>query len=163
MSNQINPEERSQNIVPATQGQLGTRAVGADDDIPKQPPSIPPEAIKVLMELTEMRASFGPDPETAKILAETERHAEDKKLEGYMATLEHRDRENERKHVRIVKRIGTEAHRGWAVLIASIIGAIAGIYLYLTGKQTIGVSLLIFAGIMIKDLAGKSVNSVDSE
>jgi hypothetical protein len=117
----------------------------------------------MLMELTEMRTSFGPDPETAKILAETERHAEEKKLEGYKATLEHRDRENERKHIRQLKKIRNESNRAWVVLIASIITAIGGIFLAITGKSTLGIPLLVFAGILIKDLAGKPPSSADSE
>jgi len=115
------------------------------------------------MELTEMRASFGPDPETAKILAETERHAEEKKLEGYKATLEHRDHENERKHIRQLKRIGNESNRSWVVLISSIIAAIGGVFLALDGKSNLGIPLLLFAGIMIKDLAGKPPSSIDPE
>jgi len=115
------------------------------------------------MELTEMRASFGPDPETAKILAETERHAEEKKLEGYKATLDHRDHENQRKHERLLKKLGNESKRAWVVLIASIIAAVCGIFFSVTGKSNLGVPLLLFAGILIKDLAGKPSSSADSE
>jgi len=83
----------------------------------------------------EWITSSGVRPEAAmkaaitKILAETERHAEEKKLEGYKATLEHRDHENERKHIRQLKRIGNESNRSWVVLISSIIAAIGGVFL----------------------------------
>jgi len=115
------------------------------------------------MELIETRTSFGPDPETARIIAETDRHAEEKKLEGYKATLEHRDHENERKHLRQIKRIGNESIRAWVVLVSSIVGAAVGIFLSVTGKSNLGIPLLLFAGILIKDLAGKPGTSGDSD
>jgi hypothetical protein len=149
--------------VPAFVGQPQADSSFREDDGSKDAPSLPPEAVRMLMELTEMRASFGPDPETAKILAETERHAEEKKLEGYKATLEHRDHENERKHIRQLKRIGNESNRSWVVLISSIIAAIGGVFLALDGKSNLGIPLLLFAGIMIKDLAGKPPSSIDPE
>lgn len=83
------------------EGQVDPSSSTREDDGPKEGQALPPQAVRMLMELTEMRASFGPDPETARIIAETERHAEEKKLEGYKATLEFRDRENERKHLRL--------------------------------------------------------------
>jgi hypothetical protein len=48
-------------------------------------------------------------------------------------------------------------------LIASIITAIGGIFLSITGKSNPGIPLLVFAGILIKDLAGKPPSSADSE
>jgi hypothetical protein len=149
--------------VSSIEGQAEAESSFREDDGLKNGVGLPPQAVRMLMELTEMRASFGPDPETAKILAETERHAEEKKLEGYKATLEHRDHENERKHVRLLKKLGNESKRSWVVLIASIIAAIGGIFLALDGKSNLGIPLLLFAGIMIKDLAGKPPSSIDTE
>lgn len=149
--------------VPNIEGQAAPSASIREDDGPTDGAVLPPQAVKMLMELTEMRTSFGPDPETARIIAETERHAEEKKLEGYKATLEHRDHENERKHIRQLKKIGNESMRAWVVLVASIIAAIGGIFLSVTGKSNLGVPLLVFAGILIKDLAGKPSSPTDSE
>jgi hypothetical protein len=149
--------------ISSIEGQVDPSISGQEDDGPKGEVTLPPQAVKMLMELTEMRASFGPDPETAKILAETERHAEEKKLEGYKATLKHRDNENERKHIRLLKKIGNESKRAWVVLIASIITAIGGIILSITGRSNLGIPLLVFAGILIKDLSGKPPSSTDSE
>jgi hypothetical protein len=149
--------------VSSIEGQAEDDSSYREDDGPKDGVSLPPQAVRMLMELTEMRASFGPDPETARIIAETERHAEEKKLEGYKATLEHRDHENERKHIRLLKKLGNESKRSWVVLVASIVAAIGGVFLALDGKSNLGIPLLLFAGIMIKDLAGKPPSSVDSE
>jgi hypothetical protein len=149
--------------VSSIDGQVDPSSAVREDDGSKGEAPLPPQAVRMLMELTEMRASFGPDPETAKILAETERHAEEKKLEGYKATLKHRDNENERKHIRLLKKIGNESKRAWVVLIASIITAIGGIFLSITGRSNLGIPLLVFAGILIKDLSGKPSSSVDSE
>jgi hypothetical protein len=120
--------------VSSIEGQVDPSSSAREDDGSKGEVALPPQAVRMLMELTEMRTSFGPDPETARILAETERHAEEKKLEGYKATLEFRDHENDRKHIRILKKIGNESKRAWVVLIASIITAISGIILSITGR-----------------------------
>jgi len=149
------------NGIPEIERQADPDQPAREHDLPKDMSALPPQAVRMLLELTEMRTSLGPDPETAKILAETERHAEEKRLEGYKATLDHRDHENERKHVRQLKKIGNESKRAWVVLIASIVAAAGGVFLSLTGKSGLGIPLLVFAGIMIKDLAGKPASSVD--
>jgi len=87
----------------------------------------------------------------------------EKKLEGYRATLEHRDKENERKHLRLLKKIGNENVRTSVVLVASIIAAVTGVLLSIEQKSSLGIPLLLFAGILIKDLAGKPSSSTDSE
>jgi hypothetical protein len=122
---------------------------------------MPPPQFQAWM--AQFTQKLGPDPETTKILADTERYAEEKRLEGYKATLEHKDRENERKHIRLVKKMGSESKRTWAVLIASIVAAVVGVFFAVTGKSNLGIPLLVFAGIMIKDLAGKPSSSADTE
>jgi hypothetical protein len=64
--------------VSSIEGQIDPESSARADDGPKGDVTLPPQAVRMLMELTEMRTSFGPDPETAKILAETERHSEEK-------------------------------------------------------------------------------------
>jgi hypothetical protein len=125
------------------------------------PPDIqlpPPQVQAMFMQLM---AKSGPDPETSKIMAEMEQHAEDNKLEAFKANLEHRNRENERRHVRILQQFRNESRRSLVVLIASILAAVVGLYLSVTGKSAIGIPLLVYAGILIKDLAGKQGASVD--
>jgi hypothetical protein len=122
---------------------------------------MPPPQFQAWM--AQFTQKLGPDPETTKILADTERYAEEKRLEGYKATLEHKDRENERRHIRLVKKMGSESKRTWAVLIASIVAAVVGVFFAVTGKSNLGIPLLVFAGIMIKDLAGKPSSSADTE
>jgi hypothetical protein len=145
------------------EGQTAQVSAHVENDRLRGELALPPQAARILMELIETRTSFGPDPETARIIAETDRHAEEKKLEGYKATLEHRDHENERKHLRQIKRIGNESIRAWVVLVSSIVGAAVGIFLSVTGKSNLGIPLLLFAGILIKDLAGKPGTSGDSD
>jgi len=121
--------------------------------------TLPPQAVRMLMELTEMRASFGPDPETAKVFAETERFSEARKLEGFIATLNHKNLENERKHERAKMRLNHENKRAWAVLLSSVIAAAFAIYFSMTGHADLGIPMLVFAGILIKDLSGKTSHS----
>jgi hypothetical protein len=148
--------------VPRIEGQAAHPPLIRDEDCSKDG-VLPQQAVKMLMELTEMRASVGPDPETARIIAETDRHAEEKKLEGYKATLEHRDKENERRHFRQLKKIRNENVRSTVVLVASIIAAVTGIFLAMDGKSGLGIPLLVFAGVLIKDLAGRPPSSADSD
>jgi hypothetical protein len=144
------------------EGQSGPLSSLSEDNGSKDELPLPPQAVRILMQMIETRTSFGPDPETARIIAETDRHVEEKKLEGYKATLEHRDKENERKHLRLLKKISNENVRASVVLVASIIAAISGVFLSVDGKSSLGIPLLLFAGILIKDLAGKP-SSTDSE
>lgn len=163
MSSEADIQRAKENAASRIEGQDASTPLASQKETGMKDAGLPPQAVRWLAEMTEMRTSFGPDPETARILAETERHAEEKKLEGYKATLEHRDRENDRKHIRLLARIKNESRRAWVVLIASIVAAICGVFFSVTGKSNLGIPLLVFAGIMIKDLAGKVSTSIDSE
>src|SRR6266849_6249232 len=44
------------------------------------------------------KMTLGPDPETAKVMADTEKHHESCRLDGYKANLKNQDEEGKRKH-----------------------------------------------------------------
>ncbi|HVU45431.1 MAG TPA: hypothetical protein VHD85_04850, partial [Terracidiphilus sp.] len=44
------------------------------------------------------RSSSGPDPETARAIAQAEMHEESCRLQGYKESLKTRDKQNEREH-----------------------------------------------------------------
>jgi hypothetical protein len=110
----------------------------------------------MLMELTEMRASIGPDPETAKILAETERHAEDNKLEGYKATLESRNHQSQRDHEYRLEQLRHISFERRVVLFGSLAALIVGGTLSLKGNSQLGNPIMSAAlTLLITLLTGK--------
>jgi hypothetical protein len=123
------------------EGQAVSASSELEEGALKDGETLPPQAIqalKLLMESTEMRASFGPDPETAKIIAETERHAEEKKLEGYKATLEHRDKQSQRDQDFRMQQLRHSALDRRIVLFSSLIALAGGAALSFRGDPQLG-------------------------
>jgi len=125
--------------VSSLEGQVAQPPQVRDEVCSKDGVLAPEAAAKILMELTEMKASFGPDPETAKVLAETERHAEEKKLEGYKATLEHRDRQSQRDQEFRMEQLKHSATDRRIVLFSSLTALVGGAALSLKGDPQLGV------------------------
>jgi hypothetical protein len=123
--------------VSSLEGQVAHPSQVRDEDCSKDG-VLAPEAVKMLMELTEMKASFGPDPETAKVLADTERHAEEKKLEGYKATLEHRDRQSQRDQEFRMAQLKHSAADRRIVLFSALAALVGGAALSLKGDPQLG-------------------------
>lgn len=100
---------------------------------------------------------FGPDPETSKILAQSEIHQEDCRLKGYQATLQNRDQQNQRDHEYRMKRLGHETAMQIIVLLMAVAGAGVGLYLVVSGHLAIGSNVLV-ASVMtvLYVLGGKS-------
>jgi hypothetical protein len=79
--------------------------------------------------LSKTTLGFGPDPETARIIAESEMHEEDCRLKGYTAQLQNKDLQSSRDHEFRCKRLNREFAMTISVLAASIAGAATGLYL----------------------------------
>lgn len=107
--------------------------------------------------LAKSTTSFGPDPETAKIMADAEMHEEDCKLKGYQSTLQNRDQQNQRDHEFRLKRLSHETAMQIIVLLTAVGGAGAGLYLLLKGNAVVGGNILV-ASVMtiLYVLGGKS-------
>ena len=93
--------------------------------------------------LAKSTTSFGPDPETARIIAESEMHGEDCKLKGYQATLQNRDQQNQRDHVFRLKRLQHETAMQIIVLVAAVCGSGVGLYLVVEGHTGVGGNVLV--------------------
>jgi hypothetical protein len=107
--------------------------------------------------LSRTTLGFGPDPETAKILAESEMHEEDCRLKGYTAQLQNKDSQNSRDHDFRCMRLNREFAMNIAVLVASVAGAATGLYLLVQGHTQIGSNLLIAsAAILLYLLKGSA-------
>jgi hypothetical protein len=110
----------------------------------------------MLAQFTQMRASLGPDPETAKIIAETERHSEDKRLEGYRATLDQRDRQSQRDQEYRMAQLKHSAAERRIVLFGSMVAIVVGGVLSLKGDPQLGNPIMSAAlTVLITLLTGK--------
>lgn len=107
--------------------------------------------------LSKTTLGFGPDPETAKVIAESEMHEEDCRLKGYTAQLQNKDLQSSRDHEFRCKRLNREFAMAISVLIASIAGAGIGLYLLIERHTQIGSNLLIAsAAILLYLLKGNA-------
>ncbi|MGC9223946.1 MAG: hypothetical protein ACP5E2_08470 [Terracidiphilus sp.] len=110
---------------------------------------LPPETRDVVSVIAGFfRSTTGPDPETAKIVAESEMHEETCKLEGYKETLKLRDKQSERDHEFRKKKLNHETGKALIVILVAVSGIIAGLYLLVSkNNSAVGTPLLV-AGFM---------------
>lgn len=108
------------------------------------------------------RSTSGPDPETAKILAETEMHEETCKLQGFTESLKVRDQQNARDHDFRQKKLNHETAKGVIVMVVCLGGIICGLYLIVAKHDSaVGTPLLVAAFMAM--LGGKSIFPKDKE
>jgi hypothetical protein len=131
---------------------------------------LPPEIEKLPPEMRTMmsvmagffRSTSGPDPETARILAQTEMHEETCKLQGFTESLKVRDQQNDRDHQFRTKRLNHETAKSIVVLVVCLGGIVCGLYLIVAkNNSTVGTPLLV-AGFMAM-LGGKSILPKDKD
>ena len=100
------------------------------------------------------KTTVGPDPESAKIMAQTEMHAEDSRLAGYKATLVNRDEQSKRDHEYRLKRLNHESSIVKIVLGVAVLGASFGIYFIISDRAATGGQILIASFMTIIYLLG---------
>ncbi|MGB7546233.1 MAG: hypothetical protein WBM14_00655 [Terracidiphilus sp.] len=124
---------------------------------------LPPETRDVVSVIAGFfRSTTGPDPETAKIVAETEMHEESCKLDGYKETLKTRDRQSERDHEFRKKRLNHETAKSMVIALVSVGGVIAGLYLLVAkNNSSVGTPLLVASFMAL--IGGKSLFPKDKE
>ncbi|SRR6266852_1850310 len=88
------------------------------------------------------KMTLGPDPESAKLMAQTEMHHESCRLEGYKENLKHQDLEGGRKHEYRKKKLNHETFLLTSVLLGALAGAGVGLYLTIVDKP-VGSNILI--------------------
>jgi len=115
-----------------------------------------PEAkLTLSVALSRTSYGFGPDPETAKIISDGEIHEENCRLEAYKASLQNRDKQNERDHDFRKRRLNRDFSMSLAVLITALIGAGTGLYIITQGNTSVGSNVLIASiGIILYALKG---------
>lgn len=114
----------------------------------------PQEMVAQIFAAISRTTTIGPDPETAKIMAQAEMHAESSKLEAYKKSLENRDKQNERDHEFRCNKLKHDNFNLKVILGAAVLGCIGGIALLLTGRQLIGSNILIASAIAVFNLIG---------
>ncbi len=100
------------------------------------------------------KMTLGPDPESAKLMAQTEMHHESCRLDGYKENLRNQDAENARKHEFRMKRLHYDTLLTGALLVLAILGAGTGLYLTVTERPTLGSNILIASVAIIYYLIG---------
>lgn len=115
--------------------------------IPEELENLPPEMKAAFSVMAGVfRSSTGPDPDTARIVAESEMHEESCRLEAYKENLKTRDRQNDRDHEFRKKKLNHESAKQILIIAVSIIGIVVALYLLVAkGKQTLGTALLVGA------------------
>ncbi len=118
----------------------------------------PRDAIREMVIGFASRQTIGPDPQTAAVLAETERHAEETRLQAYKESLLTRDRQSERDHVFRLHKLRNETWNVRIVLGIALLRGATGVWLLaVRGQSTLGSNFLIFAGGLIyMALSGKN-------
>jgi hypothetical protein len=102
------------------------------------------------------KMTLGPDPETAKVMAETEMHHETCRLNGYKENLKFQDEDGKRDHAFRMKRQNHSTFLLTSILAGALAGA--GVGLYLTIKhEPVGSNILIASiGTIIYIISGKT-------
>lgn len=127
------------------------------------PAAFPPEAEKALERVVEeggpkalmaifgafsRTTNFGPDPQTAKVMADVEMHAEDCRLKGFQESLKNRDAQSERDHGYRTKRLNHDTVVQVVTLIGAIVFGGVGLYLFIHDNKQIG-GYILFASFFI--------------
>ena len=109
-----------------------------------------------------VRSTTGPDPETARIAAQSEMHEETCRLDGYKESLKTRDKQSERDHEFRKKRLNHETARNFVLYVTCLLGIGVGLYLYIAkNEKTIGSNIVTACFVAL--LGGKSLLTKDKE
>jgi hypothetical protein len=100
------------------------------------------------------KMTFGPDPESAKLMAQTEMHHETCRLEGYKKNLENQEQDGKRDHEFRLKRLNHDTFLMGMVLLLALAGAGTGLYLTVTEHGALGSNILIASVALIYYIIG---------
>jgi hypothetical protein len=130
---------------PSPEAPAETTEVAGEYVSPKELEKLPPEMKTMVSVIAGIfRSTSGPDPETSKIVAQSEMHEESCKLEGYKESLRTRDKQNGRDHEFRKKRLNHETFRNTIISVVCVIGICTGLYLLVVKKdETLGSNILI--------------------
>jgi hypothetical protein len=113
-----------------------------------------PELVSLAAQFFSSKTTFGPDPETAKLMAQTEMHHETCRLEAYKKNLENQEQDGRRDHEFRLKRLNRDTFLMGMVLVLALAGAGTGLYLTITDQRTLGSNILIASVALIYYIIG---------
>jgi hypothetical protein len=126
----------------------------AKEVLEKKLQQLPPQELVAQVFAAFSRTTIGPDPETAKILAQAEMHAESSKLEAYKENMKNRDNQGNRDHDFRCRKLKEDSFNLKVLLFCAIAGCIGGIVLFMTGHQTLGSNLLLASAFAVYGIMG---------
>jgi hypothetical protein len=131
--------------------------------LPAEAEQLTPEARTIVSVVSAIfRSNSGPDPETSRIMAETEMHEESCKLEAYTKSLENKNRQSERDHEFRIKQQRYDNLRSIITVFIFVAGIAFGLYLLVTQKSAaVGNTILVACFVAL--LNGKSLLPKDKE
>jgi hypothetical protein len=150
--------------LPAVQdGQIARSPDPVVDTLPPEIEKLPPEMRAMVSVMAGFfRSTSGPDPETARILAETERHEETCKLEGFTRSLRNRDKQSERDHRFRMTKLTHETIKSLIITGVCVAGIVSALYLIVAKKDNaVGTPLLVASFMAL--LGGKSILQKDKD
>jgi hypothetical protein len=126
---------------------------------------LPSQEAKTLLSILIARSSttFGPDPETAKVLSEAEIHEEECRLKAYQSMLQNREAQSQRDHDFRKKRLNHQTGMTTVILLVTVGGVVAGLTLNAYGNSGVGNPVLVGSFGMLSALAGKMLASRDKD
>jgi hypothetical protein len=124
---------------------------------------LPKETKELIIGISALvRNQSGPDPETAKAIADSEMHQETCRLEGFKEQLDKADKRHGRDHEYRMERLRHDNRSGLLLNIACIVGIGVGLYLYVAkGDVTLGTNLM--TGCFVALLGPKSLLQKNKE
>jgi hypothetical protein len=138
----MSDEQKASGILSKVEGQAAPERPQQEDcgDAALKNGQVPPPQFLAMM--AQFTQKFGPDPDTTKILAENERHAEDNRLEAYKANLEKQEHQSQRDHECRMAQMKRSQWERYIILFAVLLAFATGIVLSLNGN-TLGNSIMI--------------------
>jgi hypothetical protein len=126
---------------------------------------VPDQDAKAILSvaLSKTTLGFGPDPETAKTLAQTEMHEEECRLKAFQASLQNREEQSKRDHEFRQKKLNHQTALTLTILTVTIGGIGGGLVLSATGNSPLGNPVLVASFTVLTTLAGKLLASRDKD
>lgn len=126
---------------------------------------VPDKDAKALLSLAVSKTTFGfgPDPETAKIIAQAEMHEEECRLKAFRSSLQNRELQGQRDHEFRKQKLNHQSLQTVLVLTITIAGISVGLWLSTTGAKEIGNPVLVASFTLLSGLAGKLLSSRDKD
>jgi phosphotransferase system glucose/maltose/N-acetylglucosamine-specific IIC component len=157
-----NPTESlSDGSAPAKPAPLVPASIALPPELQNLPGDAKAEIFSMIASIS-LRNLTGPDPETARIAAQSEMHEETCRLDGYKKNLEVRDKQNERDHVFRTKKLNHQTALNLIFYALCVAGIAVGLYLYTAkGEKTVGSNVITACFVAL--LGGKALLPKEKE